>query len=252
MKGGVSGLGMRFIANRATGITFPDRFPAALFDAHGYVLFETEGELETDEISRSKKEGKDWLSVRKPGISSLINYVRIDKGELREKPPKEGSNGTEGVPLREYDESERLAVQESRTVLYRNRHRKITNALCGRFVGLHPTQGQRSKNEYDVLLKNYDRAGRDLLIEVKPDPDRGSLRIAIGQLYDYRRFLRNAAATDLAVLTIGRPNRSYLDLLLALGINSLWFEEESCRRLQGAGTAWRSLRIGREIEANPT
>src|SRR5260370_31867623 len=94
----------------------PRRFPAALFDAHGYVLFETERELETDEISRSKKEGKDWLSVRKPGISSLINYVRIDKGELREKPPKEGSNGTEGVPLPEYDESERLALQESRTV----------------------------------------------------------------------------------------------------------------------------------------
>src|SRR5260370_25316276 len=135
--------------------------------------------------------------------------------------------GEEIMPRsREYDESERLAVQESRTVLYRNRHRKITNALCGRFVGLHPTQGRRSKNEYDVLLRNYDRAGRDLLIEVKPDPDRGSLRIAIGQLYDYRRFLKNVAATDLAVLTIGKPNPSYLNLLLSLGITSLWFEDE--------------------------
>jgi hypothetical protein len=182
--------------------------------------------------------------VRKPGISSLVNYVRkIDAGASREKTAEKGSNGTEGVPLREYDESERVAVQESRTVLYRNRDRKITNALCAQFISLRPIQGQR-KNEYDVLLRNYDQAGRDLLIEVKPDPDRGSLRIAIGQLYDYRRFLRNAAATDLAVLTIGKPNRSYLDLLLALGITSVWFEGESCRRLQGVGTAWRSLRYG--------
>jgi hypothetical protein len=236
------GIGARQALYRESGDWYhvPRRFPAALIDGHGYALFENEGEMETVEISRSKKEGKDWLSVRKPGISSLVNYVRVDAG-LRERPP-EGSNDTEGVPLREYDESERLAIQESRTVVYRSRHRKITNALCGRFVALQPTQGQRSKNEYDVLLRNYDGAGRDLLIEVKPDPDSGSLRIAIGQLYDYRRFLRNAADTDLAVLTIGKPNRSYLELLLDLGITSLWFEEESCRRLHGAGTAWRSLR----------
>jgi hypothetical protein len=226
----------------------PRRFPAALFDAHGYALFETEGELEVDGISRSTKEGKDWLSVRQPGISSLVNYVRIDAGGLQGTPPEEDSGSMEGVPLREYDESERLAVQQSRTVLYRNRHRKITNALCRRFAALHPTQGQHSKNEYDVLLRNYDRVGRDLFIEVKPDPDRGSLRIAIGQLYDYRRFL-NAAATDLAVLTIGKPNRSYLDLLLALGITSIWFGEESCQILQGVGTAWRSLRNAEKSNA---
>ena len=228
----------------------PKRFPAALFDSHGYALFETAEALETEGISTSKKEGKDWLAVRKPGISSLVNYVRIDTGDPRgNHAARKISRSVDGVPLREYDESERVAVQESRTVVYRNRHRKITNAVCGRFASLQPMQGQRSKNEYDVLLRNYDLAGRDLLIEAKPGPDRGSLRIATGQLYDYRRFLRNAAATDLAVLTIGKPNRSYLDLLLALSITSIWFEEETCQGLQGAGIAWNSLaEIGRHTE----
>ena len=124
----------------------PRRFPAALFDAHGYVLFETEEELETDEILRSKKAGKDWLSVRKPGISSLVNYVKMDAAGVRETSPEEGSKGSEGVPLREYDESERLAVQESRTVLYRNRHRKITNAFVGDLLhyNLYKANGRRT------------------------------------------------------------------------------------------------------------
>jgi len=196
--------------------------------------------LEIDGIWRSKEDRKNWLAVRRPGISSLDNYVRMDVGGSHEKPAV-GSNDAEGVPLREYDESERLAVQQSRSVLYRRRHRKITNALCGGLAALEPKQGQRLKNEYDVLLTSYDRAGRDLLIEVKPYPDRDSLRMAIGQLYDYRRFLRNAATTDLAVLTIGKPSQSYLELLLGLGITSLWFEAENCRTLQGAGTAWKSL-----------
>jgi hypothetical protein len=237
------GVGARHALYRKSGDWYHllTRFPAALFDAHGYVRFETERDLEIDEISTSKKKGKNWLSVRSPGISSLVNYVRVNTQALGDKSTVEGSNDSEGVPLREYDESERLAVQGSRTVTYRSRHRKITNAVFARFAAMQPVQGRRSKNEYDILLKNHDCAGRDLLIEAKPDPDRGSLRIAIGQLYDYRRLLPNAAATDLAVLTIGKPEQSYLDLLLGLGITSIWFEEEGCQGLQGEGIAWRSL-----------
>jgi hypothetical protein len=214
------GVGVRHALYRESGDWYhvPRQFPAALFDAHGYVPFESEGDLEIDGIWRSKR--KNWLSVRKPGISSLNNYVRMDVGHPLEELAV-GADDTEGVPLREYDESERLAVQESRIVKHERRHRKITNALCKGFAALEPKQGQRLRNEYDVLLTNYDRAGRDLLIEVKPYPDRDSLRIAIGQLYDYRRFLRNAATTDLAVLTIGKPSQSYLELLLGLGITSL-------------------------------
>lgn len=158
--------------------------------------------------------------------------------------PQGPATAAEGAPLEEYDESERLATRESGTIQYRNRHKKITNALTGVFAALKPEQGRMSNNKYDVLLRNYDGAGRDLLIEVKPNPDKGALRIAIGQLYDYRRFLNNSVATDLAVLTISKPSQSYMDLLLVdRGITALWFKDDSCEALNGEGNAWHPLAL---------
>lgn len=50
-----------------------ERFPAALFDAHGYVLFETEEEYRN---SRHLHIGKQ-ISIPKPGISDIPGYVRV-------------------------------------------------------------------------------------------------------------------------------------------------------------------------------
>jgi hypothetical protein len=50
-----------------------ERFPAALFDAHGYVLFQTEKDYRS---SRHLYIGKQ-ISVPKPGISALPGYVRV-------------------------------------------------------------------------------------------------------------------------------------------------------------------------------
>jgi hypothetical protein len=106
-------------------------------------------------------------------------------------------------------------------------------------AALKPEQGVHNNNRYDILVRNYDAGGRDLLIEVKPDPAKGSLRIAIGQLYDCRRLLNNSAATDLTVLSIGKPDQSYLNLLVIdRGISALWFEDEECKVLKGVGNAW--------------
>src|SRR5438105_12608163 len=76
------GVGARHSLYRKTGDWYhlPKRFPAALFDAHGYIRFETEADLKTDGISTSTREGKNWLSVKKPGISALSDYVRIISG----------------------------------------------------------------------------------------------------------------------------------------------------------------------------
>jgi hypothetical protein len=49
------------------------RFPAALFDAHGYVLFATEEEYRTSPHLRVGKQ----ISVPKPGISAIPGYVRV-------------------------------------------------------------------------------------------------------------------------------------------------------------------------------
>jgi hypothetical protein len=176
-------------------------------------------------------------------IDVCAKEIAEEAKNLKTAPPQ-NANDVEGHPLEEYDASERLAVKESGTQLYRNRHKKMTNALINTFAVLKPIDGRKTNNKYDVLLRNYNKEGRDLLIEIKPDPDRGSLRIAIGQLYDYRRFLNNGAATDLAVLTICKPEQSYMDLLLIdRGMTALWFEGEDCQALNGEGNAWHSLAL---------
>jgi predicted HNH restriction endonuclease len=54
------------------------RFPAALFDSHGYVLFQTEEEYRS---SRHLHIGKQ-ISVTKPGISAIPGYVRVADSDV--------------------------------------------------------------------------------------------------------------------------------------------------------------------------
>lgn len=117
----------------------------------------------------------------------------------------------------------------------------MTDRLRSMLPNCSLKQGNRAHCRYDVLVKDYDRSGRDLLIEAKPDPDRGAMRIAIGQLLDYRRHLPNRVATDLAILTILEPPKSYTELLFDLQISILWFSDETCRKLAGGGKAWSAV-----------
>jgi hypothetical protein len=163
--------------------------------------------------------------------------VAIRSHEITLQKPEKPPNT---VPLQYYDDDERLSVRKSETISHQHRHNKITNALILLFTDLKPEQRNDPICRYDVLIKDYDQTGRDLLIEAKPDPDKGSLRIAIGQLFDYRRFLPHRPATDLGVLTIGPPDSSYMELLADLQITSLWFDED-CSKLNGEGKAWKAL-----------
>jgi hypothetical protein len=151
--------------------------------------------------------------------------------------PTVSENG-EGSQLPYLDEAERIATTNSRTIKYRDRHDKMTNRLKDLLKAFNLRRGTNSDCRYDALVKNYDSGGRDLLVEAKPDPDRGSIRIAIGQLFDYRRHLAHRLGTDLAILTISRPDQSYVDLLLDLQITILWFTSEACHTLDGEGKAW--------------
>jgi hypothetical protein len=171
-------------------------------------------------------------------IDVLADLIRPNELELPKALPTTGDEGTE---LRDYDDDERQAVRKSMTITYRRLHNKMTQALKRMLKGCKLTQGKGRKCRYDVLVENYDCAGRDLLIEAKPQPDRGSLRIAIGQLLDYRRFLPRRAGTDLAVVTISRPAKEYSDLLLDLQISPIWFTHENCSALAGEGKSWKEL-----------
>jgi hypothetical protein len=95
------------------------------------------------------------------------------------------------------------------------------------------------------LIENYVGKGNDLLLEVKPEPDTGSIRIAIGQLFDYRHRLGRPAGVDLALVTVRTPASVYLKLLESLRISVLWFADEGCHQLHGTGLVAKALGISR-------
>jgi hypothetical protein len=173
----------------------------------------------------------------------VMNDEQIDKITKRKpKAPKAAPVGGKGTALSQFDDAERKAILKGQKLVYRKRHNTMTNALGTMLPALTMTQGDRQECRFDVLISNYDAGGRDLLIEAKPAPDRGSLRIAIGQLLDYRRFLPHQAGTDLAVLTITPPPKEYMELLQDLQITVLWFEDIGCGVLSGDGKAWKALK----------
>lgn len=144
-------------------------------------------------------------------------------------------------PLRNYDEEERKAVLASKTATYRMRHNKMTTGLNRIFSSFSPTTETSPAGRCDAIIKEYD-GSRDLLIEAKPDADKGSIRIAIGQLFDYVRHRTRQPATDLVVLTIPSPAPDYIDLLNDLGITAIWFGDETCEKIAGGkGKAWEVI-----------
>jgi len=124
--------------------------------------------------------------------------------------------------LRDRDESEIKAVLKAREVVSRRQHNVMTRRVGELLPNLSMSDGEAKHYLYDI--------------------DKGSLRIAIGQLFDYRRFLKNQAGTDLAILTITRPPKDYVEFLQDLQITSLWFADAKCERLSGEGKSWRALK----------
>ena len=98
------------------------------------------------------------------------------KAEVEKAPPKE-------VPLPKFDVDERIATTKAASVTYQNRHNKMTEALKKVLKGLELVTCYERHLQFDILVKNYDGASSQLLIEAKPDPDKGAIRIAIGQLF---------------------------------------------------------------------
>lgn len=147
-----------------------------------------------------------------------------------------------GSALPDFDTSEREYLRKAATIRYRQRHNKMMERLKQILTRFRLTQGTNPDCRWDLLVERYEQTGRDLLLELKPDPEKAAVRIAIGQLFDYRRFVNHPAVTDVAVLTIGAPNKLYRQLLIELNVSCIWFKDERCHALDGEGSAWEALR----------
>ncbi len=72
------------------------------------------------------------------------------------------------------------------------------------------------------LYSDIFHTGRRQLIEAKADSSRGSVRMAIGQLADYARFID--PPLDCAILLPAKPSRDLMELLSRQGVNAIWRE----------------------------
>jgi hypothetical protein len=112
--------------------------------------------------------------------------------------------------------------------------RRLHNKLINRFRRALEWDYVLAESAFDAIVEDWKK-GRRLLVEAKPSTSgpagRMQLRLAIGQLYDYRfqHFRKTLVRTDLAELTKSRPDAASLSLLNHLGIKALWFESNKLR-----------------------
>ncbi|TQK44810.1 hypothetical protein FBY35_6337 [Streptomyces sp. SLBN-118] len=83
-------------------------------------------------------------------------------------------------------------------------------------------------DERTVLRTDLYIAQHDFLIEAKGTVSREAIRMGIGQLFDYQRYIQPRPA--LGLLLPHRPHKEMLDLCAALSITSIWAEGDSFNR----------------------
>jgi hypothetical protein len=136
--------------------------------------------------------------------------------------------------LDEKDDSDVEVILKTRSRKAVRLHNSMTNALtktCSR-AGFKILEGAEPYR-FDALIKDYDGNGKDLLIEAKSSCDRPHLRLAVGQLLDYRRGLRRRAVTDLAILLPEKPDNESLHFLNDVGIHAVWFVDSKLKQISG-------------------
>lgn len=121
----------------------------------------------------------------------------------------------ESVPLEERN-TESFAVRTAEGVRAAARREA---RLVARYAA-HLRKERVCRRRYGQLFCDLFVESRRHLIEAKADASRESVRMAIGQLYDYARFER--ANVQLAVLLPERPLDDLLELLEGVGIGCVW------------------------------
>ena len=133
------------------------------------------------------------------------------------------------------DDQDLAFLSKARSVQMQRLHNAMTNGLL-RILGARKVvyAGNRQEAMFDALIQDYEGQERDLLIEVKSSTNIADVRLAVGQLLDYRRFVNRPDATDLAVLLPEEPNTHVRELLKAYDILLLWFEgKKTFSRIHG-------------------
>lgn len=175
-----------------------------------------------DQVGRGiPEEIADFLSTGKKKRSKKL----LGKKQIKAK----------GKNLSLKDESDIEAIKLAGTVKHRSIHNKLTNQLRQSLGKYLLFEGENPACMYDILVKNYDGDGNDLLIEAKSSTEAAHVRMAVGQLYHYWFVLKNDLDDcHLAVLLPEAPTSSVKSFLDELDIGLLWFNGKGIK----TSTTW--------------
>ncbi|MBK9259810.1 MAG: hypothetical protein IPM54_08220 [Polyangiaceae bacterium] len=129
--------------------------------------------------------------------------------------------------LDERDDADVEFFRQPGSVTMPRLHHTMTNALRSfcEAHGMAVEQGSKQECMFDALIHEYD-GDRHLLVEVKTDSEQPTCRLAVGQLFDYRRQIEDRARTDLAVLFPVKPGARAKAFFEDVGVRLLWFNKD--------------------------
>lgn len=141
--------------------------------------------------------------------------------------PKLASKPTSGNKLPLKDESDVLVITTANRMEQRRIHNKMTNRLREVFGDKYDVTEGEGECMYDAIISNY-HGTHDLLIEAKSSIEVPHVRMAIGQLLDYRWRRKQSTKRDahLAVLLPANPSKQVTNLLESLDIQIMWLEND--------------------------
>ncbi len=155
----------------------------------------------------------------------LINFITTN---VQKSPKKmlevKDENINSDLPLK--DETDVEVIIKSGTKTYRRIHNQLTNKLKESLPQFTLFEGNNDACMFDALVKNYDNANNDLLIEVKSSDEPAQIRMSIGQLLNYWYVLsKGKRPYHLAVLLPREPREEIYSFLNWLNIGLLWFDD---------------------------
>lgn len=165
----------------------------------------------------------------------LLEQIEGGIGNPSPDQPAHKSPATQ-VPIEEGDVEGYDVTSKAET---RRAHRKERRLVADyvKFLGESSEIVHRHKiNAPDAagpLYSDIFNKARRQLIEAKADSSRGSVRMAIGQLADYARFID--PPIDRAILLPAKPSQDLIELLKAQGVDAIWREGPGFHDNAGGG-----------------
>ena len=96
------------------------------------------------------------------------------------------------------------------------------------------------EGEAKPIFSDLYVAAEGLLVEAKGSVERGAIRMALGQLLDYRRFVPNARC---AILLPDKPRQDLVALIQSAGVGLYWQEGNQFREEPAIGDVGARTRV---------